>query len=313
MVGDYDLDFTLEEIKDIIRANTGEVTEVCEWVLVEGRWWWQDRWEYQCNYYAADAPFTNITDIDDYDVISGDKSLPVSGVYDGDLYLRSGIHLDDRDDDAIIILGDLVFDNSYWETVDGKFVILGDLIFQGDIVDIDGAFYVYGETIMDFDSGSGINEAGDTSEYGFTLLSKDNIIIKSMWEGNNWSGNGWGEFDAFFYTEESIYIEAVYSRVHMKGVLFANAKNESGNHIPVVDENGEYINGIVINSYRGWVNSRGSLRPSNDVFDNRFYYMGVNDELFQDAFVEIPEFDSVIFKEGGFTFERSEFSYSDDN
>lgn len=309
MVGTYDLNASLDEIKDLVRANTGEVTEVCEWVLVEGKHWWQDKWVEQCYYAAADAPFTDITDLDGYNVQSGDQTLPVSAVYDGDLVLSKGIHNEDRDNEAIVVLGDLIFDNSSWITVDGKFVVLGDLIFQGDIVDIDGAFYVYGQTIMNFDSNSGINEAGDTSEYGFTLISKDNIIVNSMWEGNNWSGNGWGEFDAFFYTEESIYIDAIFSRVHMKGVLFANALGESGNHIPVTDENGNYINGIYISSYRGWINNRGNLRPSTDTYDNRFYYMGVNDQEYQDAFVEIPEFDSVIFKEGGYTFERSEFSY----
>ncbi len=300
----------IDNYYDVIMANTEEPELVTEWVWVprgNGRNNKGD-WVQETYYVAPDSPYTDITDLDDIDFEDGGITLGVSGVYDGDLTVTDGIHLADRDNESIIVTGDLTIDTNYYSTIDGKFVVLGDLIFIGDTIDIDGAFYVFGETRFNFNYDEGITEAGDTSEYGLTIISRDNIMFESMWEGT-WHNQG--EFDVFLYTEESIYMEAVKSKVEMSGVLFANAKNESGNHIPVVDENGEYINGIVITSYRGYTNWRGNLIPRSNVKFNRFYYTGVFSDEYQEAFVEIPEFESVVFKEGGYTFERSEFSYQE--
>jgi hypothetical protein len=312
-------EFTIDNYLDVIMANTAEPEEVCEYIWVQngnghGN---NGKWKWTCYNAAPEAPYTNLTDYE-YDFNYTNPSFLVSGVFEGDLTVYNGLHIEDRDDETLIITGDLIIDNDSYITMDGKFVVLGDLKFTGDTVDIDGAFYVFGQTIFDFDNRSGINEnTVGVDEYGLTVISRDNIIFKSMWERTRQNA---GTFAAFLYTEESIYIESVNSRVKMKGVFFANAKNESYeqdefgndiyNHIPVVDEDGTYINGIVINSYRGFYKyNRDRLIPKTSTDFNRFYYMGVLDAAYQDAFVEIPEFDSVVFKEGGYTFERSEFSY----
>lgn len=319
---------TLSDLYDLIMDNAAEPEYRCERVWVPNWWGWGGYYRNECGYYAPETAYTNLTNIN-YDMSYGNKTIPVSGVYDGDLTVYNGIHLEDLQGETLIVTGDLTIDSNYWKTLDGKFVVLGDLIFEGGIVDLDGAFYVFGQTIFDFDPGSGINEAGivqngDMTEYGLTILSRDNIVFKSMWEDTMPKEYSWSikksVFDAFLYTEKSIYIEAVTSRVQMRGVLFANARdtalldkdgNSTWNTIPVLDQNGDNINGIVINSYRGWVEERRNgnykLHSESDDRYNGFYYK--SSSFYQEVFEEIPVFDSVVFKEGSWTFRRSEFSY----
>jgi hypothetical protein len=293
---------TLDTIRDVVLANSGVPTEEC----IDYKW--RGRWYEYCYPVAPSDPYTDLTNEPTFTPLTDEEYISSGAFYDGDLTVRHGFHMDDREDETLVIAGDLIFDNSNYITIDGKFVVLGDLIFQGDEVDIDGAFYVLGQVFFNFDEGAGVTESGGTSEYGLAILARDNIIVNSMWESHT-SSRLPDEFDTFMYTEESIYIDAVNSRMNVNGVLFANAKGVSGNYIPVVDENDDPILGIVINSYRGYINNSGNAVPSTRRARNAFYFDVVNEVNLQNAFVEVPEFDSLVIIEGVYTFETSEFRY----
>jgi len=284
----------INNIADVVMNNSSPGQETCFLI-----WCWTE---------ASSDPYTDLTNDIYFNPLSEEEYLDYGAVYDGNLTVQQGLHMMDRDEETLIITGDLIFDNIGAITVDGKFVVLGDLIFQGDELDIDGSFYVLGQTFFNFNEGEGISEAGSTNEYGLTFMTKDNIIINSIWESHT-SSQLPDQFDVFMYTEESIYIEAVNSRLNIDGVLFANAKGVSGNYIPMVDENSNPILGIVMSAYRGRINSSGTAVPSSNRNRNSFYLDVVNNTALQDAFTEIPTFDTLVITEGVYTFERSEFLY----
>jgi hypothetical protein len=298
---------TLETMNDVVAANASAPGEEC----ISFRW--RGQWYEYCYPVESTDAYTDLTNEVNFDPYWYEETLEYSGYYDatqngGALIVREGLHIDDRDNDSLFINGDMIFDNNGYITIDGTFVITGDLIFQGDEVDIDGAFYVLGEVIFDFNEEEGVSESGGLSEYGFTIMAQDNILVKSMWESDS-SSRLPDIFDCFWYTEESIYIDAVNSRLNINGVIFANAKGVSGNYIPVVDEFDNPILGIVINSYRGYINRFGNAVPSNNVNRNAFYMDVVNNVSLQNAFVEVPEFESLVVTDGVYTFETSEFRY----
>ena len=303
----------MQNMISVIEANTSAPQQECGWT------WWG----WYCWLVASGDKFTDLTDITEFDLEYDDITLGTSSYYNGDLTIRNGLHMSDLTDEALIINGDLIIDSNQLITMDGKFVVLGDLKFLGSTVDMDGAFYVLGQTIIDFDEGEGIQEVytsttrgrgggGITSlsEYGMSILSKDNIIVYSMWE-SHYKSELPNVFDAFIYTDESIYIDAINSKLYMNGVMFARALGVSDNKIPVNDENGDPIMGIYIASFRGYIKTNGNEVGNNNKKYERFYLDAISADIFQSEFVEIPDMDSLIMSEGFYTFERSEFDYLD--
>ena len=116
-----------------------------------------------------------------------------------------------------------------------------------------------------------------------------------------------GMFSAFFYTEESIYIDAVNSRLYFEGSLFARALGVSGNPIFYDDESAQQINGIIVNSYRGYINGSGSAVPSTSDDANGFYIEKIDSANYQDRFYNIPVFESLIHNPGTYIFDKSEW------
>lgn len=307
---------TIDTIRDVVYANSGDATV---WSPGNGNGggggggngggggWFS--WV-----FPSDEDYTRITDLATFTPLTDEESLNFGAFYDGDLTIGEGLHMVDRDDEALIIAGDLIVDNDDYITMDGKFVILGDLIFQGATVDMDGAFYVLGETHFDFDDGEGLQERGNTSEYGMTLMAKNSVFFDSMWRSESSPDLPDYSLEVFIYTEESIYVEAVNSRVYVRGVFFSAGKDVSTlgvdkTDFPVLDEAGDPINGIVINSYRGYTNNNGALVQSNDVDNNGFYFLRITEDQLRDAYTEIPVFESLVVTEGVYSFETSEFYY----
>ena len=297
---------TLATMATVVAANASPAGEEC----FTFPWWGTICWPVE-----SPDPYTDVTNDTNFTPQTSSETLRYSAYYDGDLVINEDFTFNDREDDSIFIDGDLTFNNNGTIFVDGTFVVTGDLYFTGDEIDIDGAFYVLGQTFFDFNYGEGVSEQGDTSQYGLTIMAQDNIIVKSMWASNTTAANirnnstNIPQFDTFWYTEESIYIETVNNRMNVDGVLFANAEGVSGNTIPFVDELGNPIHGLVISSYRGYINSSGNAVPANRVRNNAFYLDDVSNVNLQNAFIEIPIFDSLIVTEGVYTFETSEFRY----
>jgi len=181
---------TIDNIAEVVEANSGVNTYECGdpyqvWIsLGPGRWNGYWSWTQDCWGDETSEPYTDITNDTNFDPLYDDETLDYAAYYNGDLTVREGLHMADRTNETLVINGDLIIDSNWHITLDGKFVILGDLIFQGGTVDIDGAFYVLGQTIFDFDEGYGVVENGNSHEYGLTIMGKDNIIVKSMWESH---------------------------------------------------------------------------------------------------------------------------------
>jgi hypothetical protein len=291
---------TLDTIGDVVAANSGPDG-------IECFLWW-------CWPAPSTEPYTDITNDTDFDPTTDDEYLLYGAYYDGDLEVNRGLHMWDRDEEALVIDGDLIINNDRSNALmllDGKFVITGDLIFNGYEVDIDGAFYVMGQVIFDFEPGYGVSEQGSAREYGLTILARDNIILKSMWE-NHTNGRNRDSFDGFWYTEESIYLETVNNRLNFNGSIYANAKGESGNYIPVEDQDGNPILGIVITSYRGYINNAGNAVPNSNRNREGFIIDLITSQVLQDAHVEIIQFSSWVTMEGEVAPpERSGFFYEE--
>ncbi len=151
---------------------------------------------------------------------------------------------------------------------------------------------------------AGITTNGN--DYGFTIIAKDNVIIEEIYE-NHVSSALATQFSAFIYTEESIYIDAVNSRLNIEGALFARGLGVSGNQIFMDDESISPINGIIINSYRGYINNSGVAVPSTSNTANGFIIEKISSGNYQDRFYNIPVFESLVQIPGLYTFETSEW------
>ena len=144
---------------------------------------------------------------------------------------------------------------------------------------------------MNFADDEGIITQGNND--GFSLLTKDNIIIEEIFVSHV-NSTAPSEFAAFFYTEESIFIDAVNSKLHMEGALFARGLGVSGNSIFLNDETASAVDGIMINSYRGYINPSGVAVPTTPDSTNRFSVSKIPQANFQSKFRNIPEFETLI-------------------
>ena len=171
-------------------------------------------------------------------------------------------------------------------------------------MDLEGSIFVTGQTFVNMNSNEGITTSGNNA--GFSLVTKDNIIVEEYRESHT-SAAAPTVFTAFFYTEESIYIEAVNSRVHLQGSLFARGLGVSGNQIFYDNESAAQINGIVINSLQGYVNGAGVFVDSALDSANRFNMDLIANSAYEDRFSSIPIFETVITIPGLYAFVTSEF------
>ncbi|KFZ26458.1 MAG: hypothetical protein KQ78_01399 [Candidatus Izimaplasma bacterium HR2] len=224
-------------------------------------------------------------------------------VYDGDLVITSGVSMDKTPTivDSLIIFGDLTLDGG---DIQGAIVVFGDLYITGDTQDYAGTLFILGQTFINKDLNAGITTNGN--DYGFTIIAKDNVIIEEIYE-NHVSSALATQFSAFIYTEESIYIDAVNSRLNIEGALFARGLGVSGNQIFMDDESISPINGIIINSYRGYINNSGVAVPSTSNTANGFIIEKISSGNYQDRFYNIPVFESLVQIPGLYTFETSEW------
>jgi len=256
------------------------------------------------------SPYADITTDVNID-FTDSKGLNFNGVslfYDNDLEINYKFEL--TPDESIFVNGDLTINNTASNkqiNLEGTFVVTGNLYLTGNDVDIEGTFFVYGETYMNFEDGKGIETSGNND--GLSLLSGDNIIIEEMFVSNSTvSVSTNALIAAFFYTEESIWIDAVNGKFHMEGALFARALgNTPSNQIFMDNESGVAIEGIVINSYRGFINGSGNPSPATGDTNNRFYIMKIPQANFQSKFRNIPTFDTLISNIDNWVFESSEF------
>ena len=210
------------------------------------------------------------------------------------------------DTDSLFVIGDLTIDNQEGTTLDleGTFVVTGDLYFTGNNVDIEGTFFVFGETYMNFNDDNGIITQGQND--GFSLICQDNIIIEEIFVSHV-NSTAPTQFAIFIYTEESIWIDAVNGKFHIEGAMYARGQGVSGNEIFLNDESSNPMRGIIINSYRGYINGSGVAVPTTPDSTNRFNIEKIPGENFQSKFRNIPVFETLITSIDNWVFETSEF------
>lgn len=283
-----------------------------------------------------DAPFVDVTGFQD--VIEYDEDFiqfggaAVSMVYNGTvgdddpLVITGDISI--PADESLVVIDDLVLDfesittndddRNVYQDITGTIIVFGDLTLNGDHKNMDATFIVFGETFIDLDLQEKIvTQSGD----GFAIVGQDNIYFNTL---NRYkSSDDIAEINGFFYTEESIYIDAVNSKLNMNGSLFARAANASGGTdldvtelVAVFNENTqttEYVeqpvSGIIINSYEGYAKNTGVLVPGPDTdISHRFKIHELNPNDYNTIFANIPVFDAMLVAdENGLTFLRGEF------
>lgn len=251
------------------------------------------------------TPFVNITGDTNIDFSTSLNfgnmgSQGISPFIVGNVTFNHNVALN-TDRDAFFIDGDLTIDNATHNkiSIDGSFFITGNLYFTGKDVDIEGSFFVLGETYMNFDLGEGIVTTGNNA--GFSIIAKDNIIIEELYETHTTDAMA-PEFSAFFYTEESIFVDAVNSRVNIQGSLFARALGAPGSTVLMQDYSSNPLRGIFINSIRGYMDDDVGVESSNDHF-NIVLLSGI----YSDRFFNIPEFESLVQIPGVYTFYNGEW------
>ncbi len=252
------------------------------------------------------TPFIDITSDANYD-FNNDKNLnfkDFSGYFLGDTAFLANINI--NSDLSLVIDGDLTIynDKSNKIKIEGTIVVTGDLYLTENDIDVEGSFFVFGETFVNFAEGEGIYTTG--GNIGFAIIAKDNVWIEEIYESHTTAAAP-PDFQAFIYTEESIFIDAVNSRLHISGSLFARALGLSANPMYIYDESLNPINGIIINSYRGYINNSGVAVPASNDSNNRFNMSKIQSANYQDRFINIPEFESLVTSYGNFTFETTEF------
>lgn len=199
--------------------------------------------------------------------------------------------------DATYINSDAYINNTNWypQTLNGIWIVNGDLDIYGNDVKIQGTIIVLGQVTITFNKGEGFKDGNQNK--GFAIVAKDNIIVNSHFESTQ-SSNNTNTFTAFFYTEESFYIDAVVSRFHLKGSIFARALGNTSNPISLQDESNSPVSGIIINSYQGYIKEDGTAVAGSNSTKNGFIierlayenYVGTDTRTFE----HIPDFEEII-------------------
>jgi hypothetical protein len=272
--------------------------------------WWS--W---CYYVASDKQYTRLNPMgNDFDPLHDDIDLDFASIYQGDLVFAHDFTITNYDEDqteTMIIDGDLHITNSNSINLRGFFVVLGDLYFDGsDDVTINGGFYVTGQTYIDFEDGAGIKT--DTNhKVGFSLLTMDNIYINHLFEQHKKRGEP-KAIQWLVYTDESMFVDAVNNHVIVKGIWLSAARGASGNDIPVVDESGTPVTGIIINSMDGYIDKNGNAVNGVRKYKS-FSLTQLTEHQIHNTFMQIPTFDLVAVSEGVYSSYRSEIFYYNSN
>ncbi len=283
---------------------------------VEEYIWWRGWWRPPIiiTYYTpSDKQYTRLNDLPSFDPENDEEELDFAGIYQGDLTISNDFTIENMDSDqteTLIVYGDLYIDNPDDIEIFGYIVVLGDLYFLGDTVKVSGGFFVTGQTYVDFNPKKGfINPS--TNDYQFSLMTMDNIFVTSLYETHR--NIDYSErFNWFVYTDESIFIDAVNNKLEMKGVLFAAAKGVSGHDLPIVNENGEPIRGIVINSFNGYIDNSGNAHIIDEDVNN-FDIDAIKANELDKKFIEMPDLGLLATVEGEFSIYRSELYYYNNN
>lgn len=290
---------TLENIEEVIRENMGVAT-------------------YKKNCKVRKWPseaYVNITNDSCYD-FDENLTFRTGAVYDGDLIINEEVWFNDYDNEGLIVLGNLTInsDDSQqdWR---GTVVVTGNLTFTGNQKLFDESmFIVLGKTEFYMDDYEGVETHNDNR--AFTILSQDSIFITSINETND--NTDFDYFVGFFYTEESIWIDTVNSKLIMKGSLYARATGNTNYPLFMEDELENQVHGIVVNSYRGytyasynwwWGQWFVNHVPSNQVDNNRFQIQAVQENKMTKSFFNIPDLDNVTVSDGPVTIYTSEWFY----
>lgn len=264
-----------------------------------------------CVDWASSEPYTRLNTASDFDPTAGDEELGYSGIWNGDLTINYDLLMTNMTSGAstetLIVTGDLTIDNVNPLTasdISGFIVVLGDLTFEGYSVSVSGGFYVVGETNINFNGDYGFVEPS-SSPY-FNLMAIDNVFVNTHYAATT-LGSAVTRFSWFVYTDESIYIDAVNSRLQIEGALYAAAKGVSGNDLPMEDD-GTPVRGIVINAFHGYINGAGTetIVPSYTSFD----FLPMTSTIIASSFNEDPTFDDVFVSDGLYTMKRSTLYYS---
>ena len=198
--------------------------------------------------------------------------------------------------ESLIVFGDLYLDKTNNQFIDGDILVTGNLYLEGGNKYFDGTVMVLGETFINLNDNSQLN-AGYYD--GFTFMAKDNIHFISHDERHNDDAQS-GEIIMFMYTEESIYIDAVNSRLNMSGALYARALGISGNDVFMTTD-GNTSNtptrGIIINSLYGYVDD-GTFYGGQDDTAFRFRINTITDRWTSGYYENIPVFESIIVTAG---------------
>jgi len=299
---DYDA-YTLSYIKDVAPTDARTIVDGAMTLATAAN-------DIDTSYTSGPTPaFTDIS-VDPLWDFSVDHVFTMSAFWNNGplLTISHDVTLDDTD--SLFVNGDLVIDNQTAGTInlEGTFIVTGDLYFTGDSVDIEGTFFVLGETFVNFSDGEGF--VTQTINDGFSILGKDNIKIEELFVSNAPVTVGTDPLiTAFFYTEESIWIDAVNGRFHLEGALFARALGNTSNQIFLDDNLGTQIEGIVINGYRGYVNSSDVSIPSQLDVSHRFYITKIDLASFPGEFRNIPTFNTLTSNINNWVFEPGEFKY----
>jgi hypothetical protein len=291
---------TFETIEDVVMDNSSPVT-------IE----YKNNGTFKKLIWPNDD-FADITDVLQYVYFDSDFKQGQSYrsmVHTGELHIDTSLKI--FSNESLIVFGDLYIDAAGAQNIEGQVLVSGNLYIEGGSKDFEGSIIVFGQTFIDFDNGNGITTNGNN--IGFTVMARDHIHFNRIFESHTSSALT-AEFTAFIYTEESIFIDAVNSRINLSGPLYARALGNSyipGNPLTQIFmnyETGLPLNGIVINSYQGYINSSGQAVPNSSTGAHGFRITVESNGNYQDRFINIPVFDSIVVTLGEFDFFNSEFT-----
>jgi len=240
------------------------------------------------------------------------NNLNASILYDGDLTINRNFDLGSNTN-KLIVLGDLTIDMDYEEQeIHTDIIVTGDIYFEGTSVKLTSSVFSLGETIIDFDEDEGFQIVeewsfwwftidAETTEY-FTLMARDNLRIYNINSSYSLDDND-KTFQAFFYSEESILVDAVNSNIDFNGSMYARAKGETNNPLPFVDTDGNPIEGIFINTVLGRLNRYPDddgdpvITPVSTYYKDdytRFKMTYISSDNDQDMFEFLPYFEVTV-------------------
>ncbi len=307
-----DTDFSIDELEfaTVIRNNMGSIT-------------------YKTNGKTPDTyPSTAYVEVsgDSNYNFSNSVTLGFGAVYDGNLEANKDLIVSDYENEGLIVLGNLTLNNTLSNKaskITGTIIVTGDLIVNGYSSNFQAAtLIVFGQTIFQYDDGFGIQT--QTSNKKLSIIGQDNIIFDNVWE--NYTTGTPSTVTMLAYSEESIYMDMVESKLKMQGALYAKALGTSDFPIFMKKDSstGSQVNGILINSYRGFVSyiNQGSTvvpsySPSASDSSNRFWISSLpvnptgngnanGQSAMTTEFISIPEYDNVVIG-GDYVPETSEW------